>query len=129
MKERVTFDNENIVEIIDAIIILVDRFNRCHVKRGFNRTMKNSQHIITDIVKIDTHSRVYRIYLPDKEIVMEARIARRKLMNKKVMNFARINKSCVVNVGFVDFIDKFGDVYMKSSHDILRLTQRYCKRL
>ncbi|MBR6404174.1 MAG: hypothetical protein IKS48_12375 [Eubacterium sp.] len=129
MKERLTFDNENIVEIIDAIIILVDRFNRCHVKRGFNRTWKNSPHVITDIVRIDTHSKVYKIYFPDREMVLEPRIAKRKLMNRGVMNLVRINKFCVVNLGFVNFIDKFGCVHMKRSREILRLTQRYRRRL
>ena len=132
MVEIIRFDDENILDILNGFKILIDRFNKYHMKwllKSILAVRSNIPLVLNNVVMIEAHSKYYVIHYKGYVKIMDARTARKHFHDRKIINFVRVNKNYIVNIAYIEFIDQQGYVHLQHVKNPIKITDAFKDKL
>ena len=129
MKEIIEFDNESLRDILDTFAILVDRFNKYHLRRVIKGFRANTPIVLSNAILIEIHSKYYIIHYKDCKVVMDSRTARRYFGERRIVNFVRVSKNYRVNLAYIEYVNQYGDIKMKYIKELIKISDSYKDKL
>jgi DNA-binding LytR/AlgR family response regulator len=129
MIEYLKFDNESIEDIIGSLAILIDRFNKYHMKRVFNNMKTKVPLMLNNVIRIESHSKFYRVHYTSNVLLLDSRTARVYYDEYRIVNFVRVNKNNIVNLAYIDYVDSSYCCHFKYSKDTVKMSELYLKKI
>lgn len=108
MQEIITYDSEDIADLLRVLRIVLSQINRVDIYRRTSDEYLTNIISLKRLIRYEKSSRFYTLYFSKRVKVMDSRTARKMLNNDNTPGFISINRRDVINLNYLVSLEREG---------------------